>query len=721
MRLPALGLVVALVAAFALATSPALAEPVLMPVPKAVATQPGGLPLANGFTATVSGCPQPFIGRALARFQADIARLRGPGDPRAAGPGLSIRCRSPEQAPAAPAAQEAYRLKVDAAGVDIDADGPLGALRALATLRQLVGAGADPAVVPFVRIDDAPRFPWRGVMIDTARHFMALPTLERQVDAMERVKLNVLHLHLSDNEGFRVESRLYPKLQAAQHGEFYTQAEIRSLVAYAAARGVRIVPEFDMPAHTGAIVAAYPEFAARTDPTAPFAAFDHALNPASEATYGFLEKLLGEMAALFPDRDFHVGGDEVSDAAWAHEPQVAAFMAAHGLKSRVEMEAYFHTRVRAILRRHGKTAVGWDEIAATPIPHDVIVQAWRNSNAVGVAVAGGHPTIVSAGYYLDQLMPADSHYAVDPFDLQADGLSAEEVAQLQKASPLAGGAAKPLELRPMPPLTPDQEKLVLGGEMALWSELVSDEMLDARLWPRAAALAERFWSPREVRDPQSLRRRLPVVEAELEIQGLEAQAGRARMAARLAPGAPDVVATFLQAVAPSRYATHNHTLRALLAGQRNPPPQRLTALADAAPVDGVAALRFDADARRLVAGDRSAASALRAQLQIWADNAPRFAAVAKGRPDLEAGLPANADAANLAALGLEALDAIERGQAMGAEAQARAKPLLARLMAERAASSRPIFAFLHAPPPADLISAIAPTVADLVALADARR
>jgi hexosaminidase len=713
------------IAALAVVAGRACAEPVLMPAPKAIAVLPGALALAAPFKATVSGCPQPLIDHALTRFQADVARLRGPADLRAAGPGLAIDCRSAvanlQTAAAISSAGEGYRLDVDAAGVRIDADGPLGAIRALATLRQLVGAGAGPAQVSYVHIDDAPRFPWRGVMIDTARHFMSLAALRRQVDAMERVKLNVLHLHLSDNEGFRVESLRYPKLQAAQHGEFYTQAEIRELVSYAAERGVRIVPEFDVPAHTGAIAAAYPEFAARTDPTAPFAAFDHALNPASEATYRFLEGLLGEMAGLFPDRYFHVGGDEVSDAAWSHEPQVAAFMAAHDLKSRVEMEAWFHTRVRAILSRHGKTAVGWDEIAATPIPPDVIVQAWRNSNAVGRAVADGHPTIVSAGYYLDQLMPAASHYAVDPLDLQADGLTAADVAQLQKASPLAGAAAKPLELQAMAPMTPQQEARVLGGEMALWSELVTDEMLDARLWPRAAALAERFWSPREIRDPQSLERRLPVIEAELELQGLQSEAGRSRMAARMAPDAPDAVATFLEAVAPSRYATHNQTLRAMLAGQRNPPPQRLTTPADAAPVDGEAALRFSAAARRLAAGDHNATSALRAQLNIWAANAPRFAAAAAGHPDLEAALPANADIAALAKAGLDALDAIESGASLTAEARSRARPLLDRLMAERAASSRPIFAFLAKPPPGDLISAIAPTVADLVAVAEAGR
>lgn len=482
----------ALVLAAAFLASGARAEPVLMPQPRAMTTAPGVLPLPAPFVAKAEGCPQPLIDRALARFRADVTRQRGLADVRGDGPALAVRCLSRDAAYLSDDAQEAYRLDIDARGVRIEADGPAGALHGLATLRQLTGVGTAPAALHFVHIDDAPRFAWRGMMIDTARHFMSLAALKRQVDAMERVKLDVLHLHLSDNEGFRVESRLYPSLQATQHGEFYTQAEIREFVAYAADRGVRIVPEFDVPAHTGAIAAAYPRIAAAGDPASAFGAFDRALNPASPETYRFLDGLLGEMAGLFPDRDFHVGGDEVSDAAWSHEPAVATFMAAHGLTSRAQMEAYFHTQVREMLRRRGKTTIGWEEIATTPIPRDVIVQAWRNSNATGLSVTAGHRTIVSAGYYLDQLMPAASHYAVDPLDLQADGLSSETVAELAKASPLAGGAAKPLELKAMPPLTAPQQKLILGGEMALWSELVSDEMLDARLglapprWPNAS-------------------------------------------------------------------------------------------------------------------------------------------------------------------------------------------------------------------------------------------
>jgi hexosaminidase len=700
--------ILALLGAVALLAGAARAEPVLMPLAKAMTQAPGALVVRAPFVATATGCPKPLIARALARFRKDV------GGPHAstAGPHLSIRCRAPGAGYLTLEAREAYRLDVTAQGVTIDADGPAGALHGLATLRQLASGGGQ---VPFVHIDDAPRFAWRGLMIDTSRHFMALPTVRRQIDAMERVKLNVLHLHLSDNEGFRVESRLYPKVTSAAPNEAYSQAEIRALIAYAADRGVRIVPEFDVPAHTGALVAAYPELAAKSDPNDPLGAFNRALNPTSDATYKLLDALLGEMADLFPDREFHIGGDEVNDAAWAHDPSIAAFMAAHGLKSRTAMEAWFHAHIRATLARHGKTTVGWEEIAATPIPKDVILQSWRYSNATASAVAAGHRTIVSAGYYLDQLMQADAHYAIDPTDLQADGFTPAEVAFAAKASPLAAAAVNPLALQPLPPLTPEQEKLVIGGEAPLWSEIVTDEMLDARFWPRAAAIAERYWSPREVRDRADLIRRLPVIADQLERGGLQAEAGRARMAERLSPGNAAPVLTFLEAVSPSRNATHNHAIQAMVHGQRNPPPQPLTALADAAPVDGVAALRFTEDARRLAAGDAAAAPALRAQLQRWRDNAPKFADAARGHPDLEAALPVSADVATLADIGLKSLDAIADHRPLDPEARAQGAAALDRAAKSAAASARPVFAFLQPQPPADLWIAIAPAVGVLFA------
>lgn len=704
----------------ALAGSVRAAEPVLLPKPQSIALEAGTLAVAAPFQVKAVGCPQPLTGKAIARFQADVARLRPLG--RGAGPRLEIRCAAKDAGYLTAKAAEAYWLHVGGDGVRIEADGPAGALHGLATLRQLVGEGAGPAEIPFLRIDDAPRFPWRGVMIDTSRHFMSVATVKRQIDAMERVKLDVLHFHLSDNEGFRIESKRYPKLtEVATHGQYYTQAQVRDLVAYAADRGVRIVPEIDVPAHTAAILQAYPELAARTDPAQPLAAANPALNPADEKTYQFLDGLLAEMTALFPDKVFHIGGDEVGDGAWMKDPAITAYMAANGIKSRVEMEAAFHKRVREMLARDGKTEIGWDEIAAAPLPKDVIVEVWRFSNPIADAVRAGHPTVVSSGYYLDHLETAATHYAVDPADLQADGFTPAEVARAQTLNPLLANATRPLELKPLPPLTPDEEKLILGGEGPIWAELVDDEMLDERLWPRAAALAERFWSPRGVRDPADMQRRVAVAQRELETLGLQDLANRARMAERLAPGHAATVLTLLSAVSPARNFAHNHTTLAMLRGVVHPPEQMLTSLADAAPTDAPEVWALEAAAARAAKGDFADAAGLRAQLTAWAENDPAFAAVAQGKPDLEAALPISAEVAAVARVGLAALDALQARRTLTPDQAAHAAAILEKAEKEAAASARPMFVFITPQPPGDLIISITPAVRALYSAATTAR
>ncbi|MBS0361086.1 MAG: family 20 glycosylhydrolase [Proteobacteria bacterium] len=697
-------------ALFALACAgSAAAEPVLLPKPRSMIVDAGSLPMTGVFKARITGCPQPLIGKAVARLQADAARLRTLRSK--AGPALAIRCAAKDAGYLTLAAKEAYRLAVTAEGVKIEADGPAGALHGLATLRQLIGTGAGAAAIPFVHIDDSPRFPWRGVMIDTSRHFMSVATVKRQIDAMERVKLDVLHFHLSDNEGFRIESKRYPKLtQIATHGQFYTQDQIKDLVAYAAERGVRIVPEIDVPAHTAAILKAYPELAAATDPAQPLAAANPALNPASEATYSFLEGLLGEMTALFPDRYFHIGGDEVSDGAWMKDPAITAYMAAHGLKTRVELEAAFHKRARDMLTRLGKTEIGWDEIAAAPLPKDVAVEVWRFSNPIADAVRAGHPTVVSSGYYLDHLETAAEHYAVDPADLQADGFTPDEMARAQTMSPLLTNIARPLALKPVAPLTPEEEKLILGGEGPIWAELVTDEMLDQRLWPRAGALAERFWSDRSVRDPADMQRRLAVVQTQLEVLGLQDLVNRARMAERLAPGQAKTVLTLLSAVSPTRHFAHNHTTFAMLHGVTHPPEQILTTPADAAPTDAPEVWRLEAGAARAARGEFAEAAAMRAQLSAWAENDPAFAAIAQGKPDLEAALPASAEVAAVARVGLAALDALQARTPLPADQAAHDAAILEKAEKEAAASARPLFVFVTPQPPGDLIVSITPAV-----------
>jgi hexosaminidase len=187
---------------------------------------------------------------------------------------------------------------------------------------------------------------------------------------MERVKLNVLHLHLSDNEGFRVESRRYPKLhEVSSTGQFYSQAEVQEFVSYAADRGVRIVPEFGVPGHSLAILKAYPEFASdKVEGRDYLSAMGSALNPARPETFTFLDRLFGEMAALFPDQYFHVGGDEISGADWKANPQVQDFMKANGLKTLHELESYFFDRVRKSIRAHGKTVIGWEKLEGPRSP-----------------------------------------------------------------------------------------------------------------------------------------------------------------------------------------------------------------------------------------------------------------------------------------------------------------------------------------------------------------
>jgi len=695
----------------ALAASPVAAQPALTPQPKSATWQAGELKLEGAFAASWRDCHDARMTPALARFQGDAAALTGMDLARQTGPALRIACR------ADPAA-EGYRLTIAADGVTLDADGPLGVLRGLATLRQLIQVNPPGAALPFAKIDDAPRFVWRGLMIDTVRHFMTLETLKRQIDAMERVKLNVLHLHLSDDQGFRVESRRYPKLQATGDGQFYTQAQVRELVAYAAARGVRIVPEFDVPGHTRAVAQAYPQFAlAPAKPTNPLAAMDRALDPTKDDTYRFLDALFGEMAGLFPDADFHAGGDEVSDAVWLDHPHVQAFMKANGLATKQALEAYFHRRVAAILKKHGKTMIGWEEVAADgAAPKDILVQAWQTSNATADAVAKGHRTIVSAGYYLDLLEPASFHYQYDPLDTSAAGLTPAEAERGRKINPLLAAVIKDaLVAKPLPPLTPEQEKLVLGGEAPVWAEIMTDEMLDARLWPRAAALAERFWSPRDVRDVDDLYRRLPVLQDQLRLQGLRDETNRVRMAARLAPGQSEPVLTLLELVGSTRNMAHDHRILAMLRGQKI--VQDLNGLADAAPVDSLVAHRFEARAKTYAGGDHSDAAALRADLATWKANDARFQAIAKGRPALEAALPISADIAAMADAGLAALDAIEAGKPLSAEDRAKAEILLARAEAFDAASARPIFSFLGKQPPADLIIKITPGIRALVAAA----
>lgn len=693
----------------------------LMPQPRSVEYGDGWLPITGHFRAEWPSYRNVVLEQAVLRFQNDVARRTGLDVGRAGAARLRIDCRGEDKDYLTVGAREQYSLAVQGDAVMLTADGPAGVLRGLATLRQSITNGPEGFAIPAMVIDDAPRFLWRGVMIDVARHFFSIPTLKRQIDAMELVKLNVLHLHLSDNEGFRVESRLYPKLHDGSSPQFYSQAEVRELVSYAADRGVRIVPEFDVPGHSLGMLKAYPEYASgKVHGRDYFSAMGSALNPAKPETFTFLDRLFGEMAALFPDQYFHVGGDEVSGTDWKANPHVQEFMKANDLKTLGELESYFFDRIRNGVVAHGKTVIGWEEVARAAIPDDVLVQPWRSSSAVARVTAQRNRVIATCGYYLDKLWPAEDHYRVDPHDPTACGLTHKQFAQGKAIGLPPVILAEDQVIDPSLKLSLAQQALVLGGEAALWSEMVTEEMLDGRLWPNAAVVAERLWSPASIRDADEMYRRLIVVHDGLRIAGLADDANRRRMAARLAPGESEPVSLLLDLVAPVRNHAHNRMGAMLLKGIK-PTPQEFNELADAASADSLVARRFAVDAERFVRGDRSGTAALKATLASWRNNHDRFAAVARGNPKLEAALPISADIAALAGIGLDAVAAVESGRAPGADWRGRAKELLDRQAATEKASESIIEVVTMQQPPADLLISITLGVRKLVEAAVSRR
>ena len=388
---------------------------------------------------------------------------------------------------------ESYALSVAPIGVRIEAPTVVGAMRGLQTLVQLVQSSGGEYVLPAVSIHDSPRFPWRGLMIDTGRHFEPMDVLKRTLDGMAAVKLNVFHWHLTEDQGFRIESKLYPKLtNMGSDGLFYSQQDAVEIVRYARARGIRVVPEFEMPGHATAWLVAYPELASGRAPDSirrEFGISDFALDPTNEETYQFIERFLGEMAGLFPDPYVHIGGDETVSPEWKTDPRILAFMREHQLKDSEALQAYFNQRVLKILNGLHKHMVGWDEILNPTLPRDVVIQSWRGRAALVKGAQQGYQGILSEPYYLDGMKSAGEHYLADPLPSDAD-------------------------------LSQKQRKLILGGEVLMFGEHLDERTIDSRLWPRTAAIAERFWSPEQVTDVDDMYRRLDITSIQLEVFGL---------------------------------------------------------------------------------------------------------------------------------------------------------------------------------------------------------
>jgi hexosaminidase len=404
-----------------------------------------------------------------------------------------IECTAPGLTIPVLGEDESYTLEVTSKQAVLRAPTVLGALHGFETMLQLLQSDSSGWFLPVVSIRDQPRFPWRGLMIDVARHWQPMEVIKRNLDGMALVKLNVLHLHLTDDQGFRIESKTNPRLhELGSDGHYFTQDQMREIIAYAAERGIRVVPEFDIPGHATSWVAGFPDLASAAGPYAierKWGVFNPVLDPTNPKVYEQLDGFLGEMAALFPDAYIHIGGDENNGVQWSANPKIQAFIREHNLKDNAGLHAYFNTRVHAILAKYGKKLIGWDEILHPDLPAGSMIHSWRGPEGIADATKRGFTAILSNGYYIDLCHPAWEHYLNDPVPANST-------------------------------LTPEQQRLVLGGEATMWSEWVTPETIDSRIWPRTAAIAERLWSPREVRDVPDLYRRLAVVSSRLEEAGL---------------------------------------------------------------------------------------------------------------------------------------------------------------------------------------------------------
>ena len=408
------------------------------------------------------------------------------------GNALPVRLEvdDPRDDPPALGDDEGYRLHLSEDGVHISAPRLAGARHALTTLVNLANLDGQ---LPLGNIEDSPSFPWRGLMLDPARRFLSLDALLPTLDAMALCKLNVLHLHLTDDQGFRFQSHAYPKLASA---ESYSHDELRTLVAAASDRGIRVIPELDMPGHVTSWLCAYPEWGPQRVAVAPSSRFgphEAVLNPIDPVVLNAIDALIGELTDIFPDQFIHLGGDEVNPTWWNQSPEIAAYMADLGLPDPTALQAHFMARAAEFAARRGKRIIGWDEALEGGAPTGMLVQCWRGATAPGRAMAAGHDCVVSSGYYLDLFYPADVHHAYAPAASESDWLALEDALLIDPRFAHIAMGLKWLEGWRRPASAPGSGK-VLGGEACLWSELVSEELLPVRLWSRMPVIADRFWS-----------------------------------------------------------------------------------------------------------------------------------------------------------------------------------------------------------------------------------
>lgn len=730
----------------------------LMPWPQQV-EQPasgGSLVLNNRFSVRVQGDELP---EAVQRWRQRIGLQTGwqmmPQTTVPAQPTLLIKIAKKVEAIPQPDSDESYSLKVGSGGIELDAATRFGAMRGMETLLQLVENTSKDSEIPYVKIHDSPRFPWRGILIDSVRHFMPLETIRRQIDGIAAARMNVFHWHLTDDQGWRFASSHFPQLQEkASDGLFYTREQMKGIVQYAADRGVRVVPEIDFPGHATALAVAMPELISAPGPyqiERGWGVFKPLLDPSNEKAYEFIDTLIGEVTEIFPDPWIHIGGDEVDATQWKASQKIQQFMQQNGLKDEQALQAYFNQRLEKILEKHQRKMVGWDEIAHPDLPHTILIQSWQGQDALGEVSKNNYRGILSAGFYLDQVQPSSYHYRNEIYPVGLNGedrLKEGEVAQswqftmprlkgsavkgsftlinrnnhwrgfidfagksrrmvhdiswlapnritfsvdtwMGKFSPvvmltgeeltgymLVGNVryptcgsklqAVPVGIQPSVPDDRQKQDNLLGGEAALWAEIVNPQVIDVRLWPRAFVVAERLWSAKDVTDEDNMYRRLAAVDRWSTVSvGLQQHAQTQTQMARLANSSNTVpLQIFAEALEPAQYYTRQHLKFQAGHYDLNEPLNRL---ADVLPAesDKVRELSQQVDALIAHHKDRQALQAVRHQLMLWQQNVPAVMPFLEQNYQLKPLVPVAEQIREISTLGLSLLDAMENDRAFG--------------------------------------------------------
>ena len=481
----------------------------LMPWPQSINLTNGTFALSKNFKVNITGNPNPriFIGvtNFLRRLDGRTGLFFDQGFVTKTNqvPTAELQINCSQSGKIGLNEDESYKLDIQSNKIIINAASDLGALHALETLLQLLQNDSKSYYFPTATITDSPRFTWRGLMIDAARHFQPVDVIKRNLDAMAAVKMNVFHWHLTDDQGWRIQIKKHPKLtDLASDGFFYTQEEIKSVVKYAGERGILVVPEIDVPGHASAILTAYPEMGSKITAVSTNSIernagiFNPTLDPSNPKTYQLLSEIFDEVCPLFPGAYFHIGGDENEGKDWDSNPKIQEFKKKNKLVTNHDLQTYFTMKLVPMLKKHGKQLMGWEEIMTKDMSKNAIIHSWKGPNEglpVGQSVANaaknGYKTVLSNGYYLDLMQSVNDHYLNDPIPHNSS-------------------------------LTDEEKARILGGEATMWTELATPSTLDSRIWPRTAAIAERLWSNQNVVDLNSMHKRIKNVSFRLEELGI---------------------------------------------------------------------------------------------------------------------------------------------------------------------------------------------------------